>query len=536
MYNEKIRILLVDESAEHHDFLVGLLESLTWFTYELEWCRDLATATAALLCPDHDVCLIAYRLGETSGIELMRQTLQQGCLVPLIIVASREERGYDLDALMAGAADYLILSDITPAGLQRMVRYAMERRRQGEALRRSEERLVKAQRIAHMGNWDWNVVTGELHWSDETYRIFGLHPGDFSPTYETFLAFVHPDDKLQVNRQINEALYERQAFRMEHRIILANGEERYVDSQGEVTYDEAGHPLRMVGIIQDITVRRKAEESLRLMEEKFSMAFRNSPDWIVVTTVADGRYLEVNESFLQITGYTREEVIGSTSLNLGIWQDPKDRTNMLRILDEHGRVRNLETHFRVKSGEIRIMLWSAEVIEYVGEACLIVVAHDVTEKRQLEEELLQSQIKLYQNHEHLKRYFAQVEQAKKEWERTLDCIGDMVIVGDREGKIVRCNKAFQEFMAIPFSQIIGADWTELLYSHDLSVGTIFLQSVELYHPPSGRWFVLNPYQFRDQEASDEVTGTVVTIHDMTELKQLTEQLQRISTGGDPLST
>jgi len=342
---------------------------------------------------------------------------------------------------------------------------------------------------------------------------------------------VHQDDKLQVNRAVNEALYERKPYQLEYRITLANGEERYVDCQGEVTYDRVGYPTRMVGTIQDITTRRKAEVSLRLMEEKFSMAFRNSPDWIVVTRVADGRYIEVNESYLQITGYSRDEVIGRTSVELGIWQDTKDRANMLKLLDEYGRVRNLEVRFRVKSGDIRTMLWSAEVIEYGGEACLIVVAHDITEKRQLEEELLRSQVKLYQNHEELKRYFAQVEQAKKEWERTLDCIGDMVILGDRQGKIVRCNKAFQEFMAIPYDRIIGADWTELLYSKELTTGTIFLQSMELYHEPTGRWFVLNPYQFRDQ--GGEVTGTVITIHDMTELKQLTEQLRRM-TGNDGL--
>ncbi len=529
MYNEKIRILLVDDSGDNRHCLLQLLDRVTWFAYDLDYCNDLSSAPEKLLSAAHDVYLIAYRLEGTDGVELMQQIQQQGCLVPVIIVASREERGYDLNALKSGAADFLILDDITPAGLQRIIRYAMERRRQGEALRRSEEGLIKAQRIAHLGNWDWNIATGEFHWSDEVFRIFGLRPGDFSPTYESFLGFVRQDDKLLVNRAINEALYERKPYQIEYRITLANGEERYVDCQAEVTYDRADYPMRMVGTIQDITTRRKAEVSLRLMEEKFSMAFRNSPDWIVVTRIADGRYIEVNESYLQITGYSRDEVIGRTSVELGIWQDAKDRANMLKHLDEYGRVRNLEVHFRVKSGDVRTRLWSAEVIEYGEEACLIVVAHDITEKRQLEEELLRSQVKLYQNHEELKRYFAQVEQAKKEWERTLDCIGDMVILGDRQGKIVRCNKAFQEFMGIPYERIIGADWTELLYSRELSIGTIFLQSMELSHEPTGRWFVLNPYQFRDQ--GDEVTGTVVTIHDMTELKQLTEQLQRI-TGND----
>ncbi len=197
---------------------------------------------------------------------------------------------------------------------------------------------------------------------------------------------------------------------------------------------------------------------------------------------------------------------------------------MLKLLDEYGKIRNLEARFRIKSGEIRTMLWSAEVIDYGGEACLIIVAHDVTEKRQLENELLKSQSRLYQKHEELKTFFSQVEIAKREWERTMDCIGDMVILGDKDGKIKRCNKTFREFVGMPYDQILGTDWADLLYAHELITGTIFLQSMELYHQPTGRWFVLNPYQFTDGE-HEEISGTVITIHDTTEQKQMTEKLQ-----------
>jgi PAS domain S-box-containing protein len=280
----------------------------------------------------------------------------------------------------------------------------------------------------------------------------------------------------------------------------------------------------MMGTVQDITERRRAEDSLRLLEEKFAKAFLASPDWIVITRVADGRYLEVNEAFLKITGYSRAEVIGRTSLELGIWAEPEERTRMLQLLDEHGKVRNFDVRFRIRSGEVRSMLWSAEVIELHDEACLIALARDVTEQRQLENELLKSQAKLFRKHEELQKVFDQVRIAKREWERTMDCVADMVILGDREGRIKRCNKAFQEFVGRPFAEILGADWAELLHQHELITGTIFLQSLELYHAPSGRWFTLNPYQFTDPQ-HEEASGTIIIIHDTTEQQLMSQKLE-----------
>jgi PAS domain S-box-containing protein len=389
----------------------------------------------------------------------------------------------------------------------------------------SEERLAEAQRIAHLGNWDWQLETGDMYWSDEIFRIFGHRPGSFEPSYESFLGLVHPLDKPMVNQAVNEAIYEGKPFHVEHRLVLPGGEERVVTGYGEVTRGPDGTPLRMIGTVQDITGRRRAEESLRLMEEKFARAFRNSPDWIVITRAVDGRYIEVNDAMLRLTGYSRDEVIGRSSVELGIWVEPYERTGMLKLLDEHGSMRNLEARFRMKSGEIRTMLWSAELMDYKGEACLIVVAHDVTEKRQLENDLLKSQAKLHQKHAELKTYLARVECARQEWEWTLNCIDQMVILGDRDGRIKRSNRAFQAFVGLSPEQLVGLDWAELLHAYELTTGTIFLRSMELFHRPSGRWYVLNPYQFREGEEG-EVAGTVITIHDITELRQMSEQLQQ----------
>jgi two-component system NtrC family sensor kinase len=107
----------------------------------------------------------------------------------------------------------------------------------------------------------------------------------------------------------------------------------------------------------------------------------------------------------------------------------------------------------------------------------------------------------------------------------MDHVGDMVILADTQGKIRRCNRALQQFIGLPYTSILGEDWVELLHKYDLITGMIYLQSMELYHEPSNRWFILNPYPFQDEELK-ELAGTVITIHDTTELKQVSEKLER----------
>lgn len=145
-----------------------------------------------------------------------------------------------------------------------------------EALRSSEEKLryeqrslAEAQGIAHLGSWDWNVVSGELWWSDEVYRIFGLKPQEFDATYEAFVASVHPDDRETVDRSVDRALRNPEApYEVEHRVVRRDGVERVVNERGHVTFDDTGRALRMVGTVQDITEQKEAERELRATLEE----------------------------------------------------------------------------------------------------------------------------------------------------------------------------------------------------------------------------------------------------------------------------
>lgn len=380
-----------------------------------------------------------------------------------------------------------------------------------EALRQSEATLGLAQRIAHLGNWNWNVETGEFVWSEEMYRIFGVDQQAFVPDYDRIVQMVHPDDREGFNRSINEALYAQKAFETDFRIILPNGMERMLYGQAEVVFDGTGKPLRMVGTSQDISWRIDADRALRNSEEKFSKAFHASPDWIVISRASDGRYVEVNEAFLNLTGYSLEEVIGRSSVELGIWNDPQDRIAMLKLLDENRQVRNLEVKFRMKSGEVRTMLWSADVIEFGGEACLIAAARDMTDQRNLERELVDSQAQLLIKHKELGNLFRQMEAIRREWEQTLDCINDMFILADHEGNIKRFNLALETFTGLPHRDIVNRNWQEFLIEQGLQAN-IDAPGVAFDHQASGKKLVLNSYNFADTEGGG-LPRTVIMIHD-----------------------
>ncbi|OPX21692.1 MAG: hypothetical protein B1H03_06120 [Planctomycetales bacterium 4484_113] len=136
-----------------------------------------------------------------------------------------------------------------------------------EELRQSGRRLAEAERIAHLGSWDWDMVNKSMWWSDEVYRIFGGTPQTFDATYEAFLDLVHPDDRDIVNNAVEAAIKEKKSLAIDHRIVLPDGSSRVVHEQGEVFFNEEEKPLRMLGTVQDITEQKQMEEQVRRMQK-----------------------------------------------------------------------------------------------------------------------------------------------------------------------------------------------------------------------------------------------------------------------------
>jgi PAS domain S-box-containing protein len=168
----------------------------------------------------------------------------------------------------------------------------------------NERRFNEAQRMAHIGSWDRDITTGELYWSDETYRIYGRSPHQFGATYDAFLSYVHPDDRDYVDNSVKEAI-NGNPYDIDYRIILANGEERVVHAQGGAIFNEENIPVRLRGTVQDITERKKAEEKIK----NLANVVESSGD-AIMTKSLDGIITSWNKGAEKIYGYSTEEILG----------------------------------------------------------------------------------------------------------------------------------------------------------------------------------------------------------------------------------
>lgn len=143
-----------------------------------------------------------------------------------------------------------------------------ERKKTEEELLRSEERYALAQSAANIGSWDWDIIKGDLQWSDTIEPMFGFGRGEFGATYEAFLDCVHSDDRGSVIDLINSSIEKNEDYSVEHRIVWPDGTIRWVLENGDVIRDNHGKPIRMLGIVQDITKRKEDEEELKKYREQ----------------------------------------------------------------------------------------------------------------------------------------------------------------------------------------------------------------------------------------------------------------------------
>ncbi|MDD5082035.1 MAG: PAS domain S-box protein [Dehalococcoidales bacterium] len=271
----------------------------------------------------------------------------------------------------------------------------------------------------------------------------------------------------------------------------------------------------LVGIFHDITERKQAEEQLRQSEEKFAKAFHSSPDAMSITTIPEGRYLDINRGFTRITGHHRAKVIGRTSLELGVWTDSADRTRIQNMVLEQGRVKNQEVRYRKKSGEVFLGLLSAERIEINGQPCLLSVVTDITKRWQTIEALRQSE----------EKYRSLVEDAHAG-----------VATIDRKGKITFVNKAMAQITGYTGREIRGKQFTSFLYPKDKERIKPLLQEA-LYGSGNKHHLELRAVHKKGQiiylyasltpiKEEGETIGFNAAVTDITERKQAEEALRQ----------
>jgi PAS domain S-box-containing protein len=245
----------------------------------------------------------------------------------------------------------------------------------------------------------------------------------------------------QEHRKVVKALFETGFVRdMEVRFNVKSGAVCIGLFSAELI--ELGGEKCVLTTTNDITERKLTEEALKASEERFSKAFNASPLPMGIVDLRQRRYIAVNDSLLSVGGYTRDEVIGRTPGELGFWAEESDRDDLFRLLGEDGSVRDLEIRYRTRSGAVRVGLLAAEIIELGGEKCVLVTSHDITERKEREEELLA---------------------VRREWQTTFDAMTDNVILVGPDDCLIRANRAFYRRAGLQPEECIGKPIRDLLH-------------------------------------------------------------------------
>lgn len=257
-----VRVLLVEDDEDDFVLTRSMLLATGRSRFEVEWEQSYAAALAATRSGDHDLYLVDYRLGERTGLDLVREAWGSDPPAPVILLTGQDDYAVDLEATELGITDYLVKGDVDAPGLERTIRYAIRHHQALLDLRRSEERYAVAIRATNDGIWDWDLRTGHTHFSDRLKALIGHDELD-APGLDAWFEIVHPDDLPRVRAEIeaNQSGASRY-FETEHRILRADGSWRWVLGRGLTTVDEAGVPVRLTGSLSDITERRAAEERL----------------------------------------------------------------------------------------------------------------------------------------------------------------------------------------------------------------------------------------------------------------------------------
>jgi len=470
-----------------------------------------------------------------------------------------------------------------------LARETNERKRTEEALRRNEDRLARTQEIAHLGGWELDLVNNELSWSDEAYRIFGLQPQAFGATYEAFLAAVHPDDRAAVDAAYSGSLRDgRDSYDIEHRIVRsATGEIRFVHEKCEHIRDGAGRIIRSLGMVQDITERKKAEgvEQARLrllvaaspktvpLEDTLRIAL-DEIEALSGSSLGFYHFLDEDQQTLSLQTWSTNtlKAMGAAEgkdsryplAEAGAWAEcvrerrpvihndyaalprrkglPPGHTPVLRELTvpimRGGRivavigVGNKPTDYQAADAEIASRLGdlSWEIIERKKAEAALRRSHECLEARvaQRTEELARANEKLKQAEA--------LQRAASAYTRSLieTSLDPLVTISPR-GKITDVNEATVKATGIARERIIGTDFSDYFtepeqaragYRRVFAQGFVTDYPLTIRHKDGGLTDVLyNASVYRD--AQGEVIGVFAAARDITRRKAAEQRLQAL---------
>lgn len=262
----KTKILLIEDNAADVKLLEHHLQEAS-IKHDLFRADTLFEGIEIALEKDIEIVLLDLTLPDSSGFKTLSKYLDRVPNIPVIVMTGMNNEIVGNQAIKAGAQDFLVKGQFDGKLLGRAIRYSLQRYKtqlQLEETARdlaiSKRRSLEAQKMANFGNWEMNIVSNEMNWTDQIFRIFDRLPSSFSPTLSDYINHVHAEDRSLVEGFFEAAVKDSELHTLEHRIVTGDHNIRHVALRAKVYYEEMNKKILLVGVIQDITERKISEQ------------------------------------------------------------------------------------------------------------------------------------------------------------------------------------------------------------------------------------------------------------------------------------
>ncbi len=307
---------------------------------------------------------------------------------------------------------------------------------QERALQDSQERLKLALEGAELGLWDWSLPSNQVFASTHAAQLHGLGSHAHSGPITDFFKFTSAADQqnaLQAFKKLRDGITNN--FRVIYTVKQPGCVARHLESTAKLYRNSQGQPERMIGVINDISVRTLREQALSASEAKFTTLFHASPEPVSVSRLSDGAFLEVNPSFCQTFGWSAEQVIGKTALQINFWNDLELRLRLGKKLLENGQIDEEIAEFRTQDGRVITCMFAGRLIFIGRRRCLLTTFRDITEQQQVQRALKLSEEKF------AKAFFA---------------TPDSISISERSsGRFIEVNAGFSDLTGYSAAEAIG---------------------------------------------------------------------------------